>query len=436
MEFRSALMLSMGAAALLSGATIAQVPAAPPRPRPADPAGTPGPPPPPTYVAPAPGQPAERNPPGSPDQVPAFREQTRAPYVPSALALKVETVASGLEYPWAMAFMPDGRILVTERNGRLRIVSGSQVSPPVEGLPPVHRQEISGLADVILDPDFATNHLIYWTFVESRGGGTGANTSVGRARLVDGPTPRLEDVRIIYRQIPDLKSEHGNFGGRMLFDKSGALFVTLGDLASDPLRPYIQRMDSSVGKIVRITTDGQAARGNPYAGRTGSLPEIWATGFRNPLSIAFRPGTQELWTTDIGPRGGDEIDIVRRGRNYGWPVISYGKEYSGSPVGQGTQAKGFEQPVYYWDPVISPSSLAFYTGDMFPAWKGNALVTSLSQRYLARLVLKGDKVVGEERLLTDLNERLRQVKQGPDGALYLLTDYQKARLLRVSAEPK
>jgi glucose/arabinose dehydrogenase len=420
-------------AMLLGSVAVAQnPPPAPPKGQSPVEAAEPGPPPPPKYSPPAPGQPAETRAPSAEGQTPVFRQQTRAPYTPSNVALNVETVAEGLEYPWGLAFLPDGRMLVTERNGRLRIVNGRDVSPPVEGLPPVKVQEISGLADVILDPNFASNHLIYWTFVESRGGGTGANTSVGRGRLVDGPAPRLEDVKIIYRQTPDLKSEHGNFGGRMVFDPTGALIVTMGDLASDPLRPYIQRLDSSVGKVVRITTDGQPAKGNPFSGKPGALPELYAVGFRNPLSIAYRPGTRELWTTDVGPRGGDELDRLKPGKNYGWPIISYGKEYSGKRVGEGTQGKGYEQPVYYWDPVISPSSIAFYTGDLFPAWKRNLFVTSLSQRHLARLVMKGDKVVGEERLLTDLDQRLREVKQGPDGALYLITDMKKGRILRLT----
>jgi glucose/arabinose dehydrogenase len=195
-------------------------------------------------------------------------------------------------------------------------------------------------------------------------------------------------------------------------------------------------LDNSIGKLVRIAPDGKAAPGNPFSGEPGVLPEIWAIGFRSPLGAAFRPGTDELWTTDVGPRGGDELNLMKPGRNYGWPVISYGKEYSGEQVGEGTQKPGFEQPVYYWDPVISPSSLMFYDGNLFPEWKGNAFVTSLSQRQLIRLVLDGDKVVGEERLLTDLNERLREVEQGPDGALYIITDLRNARLLRLAPEDR
>ena len=210
------------------------------------------------------------------------------------------------------------------------------------------------------------------------------------------------------------------------------LFVTLGDLASDPLRPYIQQLDSGIGKIVRITPDGAPAPGGPFAGQAGARPELYAVGFRNPLGLAFRPGTEQLWEVDVGPFGGDELNLIEPGRNYGWPVISYGLEYSRRQVGEGTARDGLTQPVYFWDPVISPSSLMFYSGEMFPAWRGNAFVTSLSQTHLARLVLEGDRVVGEERLLADRRERLRLVKQAPDGALYVLTDGPQGKILRVT----
>jgi glucose/arabinose dehydrogenase len=383
----------------------------------------------PPYV-PQPGQPVEGRRPNAADQTPAFAQQTRAPFTPSNVPLNVETLAEGLEFPWGMALLPDGRFLVTERAGQMHIVSGSTLSPPVAGLPPVTVQEISGLDDVILDPNFANNQRIYWSYVENRPAGN--VLAIARGRLVDGPAPRVEDVKVIYRQEPDLKSEHGNFGARMLFDRSGALIVTLGDLASDPLRPYIQQLDSGIGKIVRITTDGQPAPGGPFARQAGARPELLAVGFRNPLGLAFRPGTDQLWATEVGPFGGDELNLIKPGANYGWPVISYGMEYSRKQLGEGTQKAGMEQPVYYWDPVISPSSLMFYSGDMFPQWKGNAFVTSLSQQHLVRLILEGDKVVGEERLLADRRERLRQVKQAPDGALYVLTDGAQGKLLRVT----
>lgn len=407
-------------ALLLAGTAYAQV--APP---PAPPARPPMP-----LCTPNPGEPVECRARNAPDQTPAFAQQTRAPYAPSKVTLDVETVAEGLAFPWGLALLPDGRFLVTEKAGTMRIVSGRTLSEPVAGLPPVTVQEISGLDDVALDPDFARNRRIYWSYVENRPAGN--VLAVARGRLVDGPAPRVEDVKVIYRQEPDLKSEHGNFGARLLFDDEGMLFVTLGDLASDPLRPYIQQLDSGIGKIVRITTDGAPAPGGPFAGQAGARPELYALGFRNPLGLAFRPGTDELWEVDVGPFGGDELNKIEPGANYGWPVISYGLEYRRTAVGEGTAKAGLAQPVYYWDPVISPSSLMFYSGAMFPQWQGNAFVTSLSQAHLVRLVLAGDRVVGEERLLAERRERLRLVKQAPDGALYVLTDGPQGKLLRVT----
>ena len=410
-------------ALLMTGTAYAQEAATPP------PAPLPARAPQPTCT-PTPGQPVECRNANAPDWTLAFPQQTRAPYAPSNVALTVETLVEGLVSPWGMALLPDGRFLVTEKAGTMRIVSNGALSEPVAGLPPVTVQEISGLDDVILDPDFAANQRIYWSYVENRPAGN--VLAVARGRLVDGPAPRVEDVKVIYRQEPDLKSEHGNFGARLLFDNDGALFVTLGDLASDPLRPYIQQLDSGIGKIVRITPDGAPAPGGPFAGQAGARPELYAVGFRNPLGLAFRPGTEQLWEVDVGPFGGDELNLIEPGRNYGWPVISYGLEYSRRQVGEGTARDGLTQPVYFWDPVISPSSLMFYSGEMFPAWRGNAFVTSLSQTHLARLVLEGDRVVGEERLLADRRERLRLVKQAPDGALYVLTDGPQGKILRVT----
>ena len=420
-------MIALGAL-LLAGSAYAQVaPPAQPAPAPAPPARPPLP-----TCTPTPGQPVECRNANAPQWTPAFPQQTRATYAPSNVGLNVETLAENLAFPWGLALLPDGRFLVTEKAGTMRIVSpGGALSEPVAGLPAVTVQEISGLDDVVLDPAFAANHRIYWSYVENR---TAGNVlTVARGRLVDGPNPRVEDVKVIYRQEPDLKSEHGNFGARLLFDPAGNLFVTLGDLASDPLRPYIQQLDSGIGKIVHITTDGAPVPGGPFANTPGARPELYALGFRNPLGLAFRPGTDQLWETDVGPFGGDELNLIKPGANYGWPLINYGLEYSRKPVGQGGVAKeGLEQPVYFWDPVISPSSLMFYSGDLFPQWKGNAFVTSLSQTHLARLMLEGDRVVGEERLLADRRERLRLVRQAPDGALYVLTDGNKGTLLRLT----
>ncbi len=415
--------------------TSATAQVADPAPQTVAPTGPRTPPPPPasSYV-PQPGMPVEGRPAAAAEQKPSFPQQTRAPYVPSQTVLQMETMAEGLVDPWGMAFLPDGMLLVTERDGRMRLIDDGRLSPPVEGLPASVRQEISGLADVVLDPDYASNQRIYWSYVEARPAGN--VLAVARGRLVDGLQPRLEDVKVIYRQEPDLKSEHGNFGARLLFDKTGALLVTLGDLASTPLRPYIQQLDSGIGKIVRITTDGAPAPGNPYAGVQGARPELWAVGFRNPLGLAFRPGTEDLWEVDVGPRGGDELNIIRPGANYGWPVISYGHEYSGGPVGEGPAKDGYEQPVYYWDPVISPSSVEFYSGDLFPEWKGNAFVTSLSQQHLVRLVLEGDRVVGEERLLAGLKERMRLVKQAPDGSLFVMTEGPNGKIYRFTPQSR
>ena len=380
------------------------------------------------------GDPVETADANAPDQLSAYENQTRAPSMLSNVAFNVETVAEGLVEMWGMAILPDERLLVTERDGTLRIVDRGQVSEPIEGVPEIVRQEISGLADVILDPDFASNRRIYLSYVEGREEGN--MLTVARASLVEGQSAQLDEVEVIYRQLPSLPSEHGNFGARMLFDDEGYLFVTLGDLASMPLRPYIQQLDSGIGKIVRIDTDGNPAPGGPFADVEGALPELWAAGFRNPLGLAFRPGTDQMWELDVGPAGGDELNLIEPGKNYGWPVNSFGLEYSRELVGDGPVSEGeaaglYEQPVYYWDPVISPSSLEFYSGDMFPAWEGNAFVTSLSQMHLVRLVLEGDRVVGEERLLTDLEERLRLVKQAPDGSLYVLTDGVEGKILRI-----
>lgn len=434
---KAAMILAGACAALLAAEAAAQTPsaapapAAAPPPAPAKRAGPPPPPPPPPGW-PFPGQPVEYLPKSARGQAqtPAFPEQTRAPYTPSKVRFQVNTVADGLEYPWGLAFLPDGRMLVTERPGRIRIVSGHTLSPPIAGLPEVHTQAISGMLDVVIDPHFVSNHMIYWTYVEARD--TGSGVTLAKGRLVDGPAPRVEDVKVIYRQKPDLVTTHSNYGGRLVFGRDGLLYVTLGDRDEMQWRPLIQRLDTGVGKVIRIDTNGASPKDNPFVGQAGALPELWALGFRNPIGMSWRPGTHELWVADVGPRGGDEIDIVKPGANYGWPVIGYGQEYSGDRVGEGTAKDGMEQPAYYWDPVISPSSVMFYDGKLFPAWRGSAFVTSLTQQHLVRLAMKGDKAVGEERLLADLKERLREVKQGPDGSLYILTDNAKGRILQLT----
>ena len=391
------------------------------------------PPPPPEapWVAPAAGQPVETAAAHGKDQTPAFPGQTRAGYRPSNVAFDVQTVADGLEHPWALAFLPDGRMLVTEKQGRLRIVAADgTLSPPVAGLPAVDARQGGGLMDVIVDPGFATNRLIYWVYSEPRGDGSGA--TVARARLSASGPARVEDIQYIFRMTPTVDSVR-SFGARMAFGKDGTLFIGLGDRDFPEWRPLIQPLDTDIGKVVRINPDGSIPKDNPYLNTAGARPELFAVGFRNVLGVAIDPRTGKLWTHENGPFGGDELNQVQGGRNYGWPVISYGREYSGGKIGEGlTQKAGMEQPVYYWDPVVAPSGMAFYTGDRFPAWKGSLFIGSLRQKHLIRLVLEGDRVVGEERLLTGENERIRDVRQGPDGALYLLTDADKGRVIRLA----
>jgi len=339
----------------------------------------------------------------------------------------VETVARGLDYPWGLAFLPDDRMLVTERPGRLRIVSADgQLSAPVRGLPRIAARRQGGLLDVALDPNFSQNRLVYLSYAEDRGDGQ-AGTSVARARLSqDGSA--LESLQVIFRQQPSY-SGGNHYGSRLVFDRSGNLFVTLGDRFD--LREQAQNPANHIGKIVHIKPDGGAAPGNPFLSREGAQPEIWSLGHRNIQAAALNPSTGELWTVEHGARGGDEVNIPEKGKNYGWPVISYGAHYSGEKIGEGTRKAGMEQPVYYWDPSIAPSGMAFYTGDRFPQWRGSILVGALAGKLVSRLETDGNRVTGEERMLRNLGERIRDVRQGPDGLVYLLTDSSQGRILRM-----
>jgi aldose sugar dehydrogenase len=356
----------------------------------------------------------------------ALAQAPKSP-TPAAMngAVRVETVAKGLERPWALAFLPDGRILVTERSGRLRIVErDGSVSKPLDGVPAVLARGQGGLLDVALDPRFAENRLIYLAYAEPGEGNT-AGTAVARGRLAEG---KLDDVQVIYRQQP--KVEGGNhFGSRLVFARDGTLFVTQGDRFA--YRERAQDFSSGLGKIVRINPDGSVPKDNPFVGRTGARPEIWSYGHRNVQSAAIHPETGQLWTVEHGARGGDELNHPEAGKNYGWPIITYGVDYSGAKIGEGTAKPGMEQPVYYWDPVIAPSGMAFYTGDAFPDWKGSILIGSLTPGLLVRLILKGGQVAREERYVGDLAERIRDVQQGPDGFVYLVTDNRDGRVLRV-----
>ena len=345
--------------------------------------------------------------------------------------LDVQTVASGLENPWGLAFLPDGRMLVTERAGRLRIVSrNGTVSSPVIGVPPVLASGQGGLLDVALAPDFDATRLVYLSYAEPREGASG--TSVARGRLVeDAGNARLENVEVIFRQQPAV-SGSGHYGSRLVFGRDGTLFVTLGERQTQ--RARAQDLSTHLGKVVRILPDGGVPDDNPFARMPGARPEIWSYGHRNPQGAALDPATGRLWTVEHGPRGGDELNHPEAGKNYGWPVISYGREYGGGSIGEGTARPGMEQPVKYWDPSVSPSGLAFYTGTLLPGWKGSLFTGALSGARLIRLRLDpaGERVVEEEPLLTELRERIRDVRQGPDGALWLLTDSPNGRVLRVA----
>ena len=339
--------------------------------------------------------------------------------------LRVVTVASGLQHPWGLAFLPDGRMLVTERPGRLRIVEkNGKLLPPLRGLPAVAAGGQGGLLDVALDPAFAENSRIYLSFAEPGPGGAG--TAVLRTHLNAGEN-RIEQVKVIFRQVP--KSGGGrHFGSRLVFARDGTLFITTGDRGQ---RERVQDFTVNRGQIIRIDTDGGIPRDNPFIGRTGYRPEVWSLGHRNPQGAALHPESGNLWTVEHGAMGGDEINRPQAGRNYGWPVIAFGRHYSGAKIGVGTSKPGLEQPVYYWDPSIAPSGMVFYDGDKFPKWRGNLLIGALKFRLLSRLTLSGGKVVAEERILDDLDERIRDVRQGPAGYVYLLTDAYEGRILRL-----
>jgi glucose/arabinose dehydrogenase len=373
----------------------------------------------------------------NPEQKPAFAGQTDAPESKSNVAFDVVTVAEGLQNPWSLAFLPGGKMLVTERPGRLRVVGADgKLSAAVTGLPAVDARGQGGLLDVVLDPAFAKNNLIYWSYSEPKEGQPGVNnTAVARGKFVDDAVaPRVDDMQVIYHQRPSLNSPL-HFGSRLVFGRDGTLFITQGDRSITEGRMQAQTLSSGLGKIVRINTDGSIPKDNPFVGKEGVLPEIWSFGHRNIQSAALHPATGELWEVEHGTRGGDEINIARKGKDYGWPTIAYGIEYRGGPITGGiTQQAGMEQPLYYWDPIIGPSGMTFYTGSLFPAWKGNLFVGGHGTSDLVRLVLDGEKVIGEERLLKDLQpkpERIRDVRTGPDGAIYVVTDSATGRVIKL-----
>ncbi len=336
----------------------------------------------------------------------------------------VETVARGLEHPWGLDFLPDGRMVVSERPGRLRLVGrDGALSAPLAGLPAVQARGQGGLLDVAVDPDFAQTGLVYFTFAEPGAGGAG--TSAARARLTD---TALVDVQVIYRQRPKLEGA-GHFGSRIVFARDGALFITQGDRQA--YRERAQDLTQGMGKIVRVNRDGTIPSDNPFVGHASAQPEIWSYGHRNLQGATLHPETGQLWTVEHGARGGDELNHPEAGKNYGWPVITYGRDYSGLPIGEGTAREGMEQPVYFWDPVIAPSGMTFYTGSRYEGWTGSLFIGSLNPGGLVRLTLENGRVTSEQRVLGELRERIRDVVQGPDGYLYLLTDSPEGRILRV-----
>jgi glucose/arabinose dehydrogenase len=344
-------------------------------------------------------------------------------------SIRVEVIASGLQNPWGLAFLPDGRALVTERPGRLRILGkDNKLSDPVTGVPEVAAIGQGGLLDVALSPDFAKDNLVFLSFAEPRGA-AGSSTSVARGKLVekDGKAA-LEDVKIVFRQEP-ARLGGFHFGSRLVFARDGNLFVTTGERN---LKTPSQDLTNHIGKITRITPDGGVPKDNPFVNDKNAKPEIWSWGHRNVQGAALHPQTGKLWTIEHGARGGDEINVPEAGKNYGWPVITYGVDYSGAKIGEGTHKEGMEQPIHYWDPSIAPSGALFYTGDLFPEWKGNLFTGGLALTLLSRLELNGEKVTKEERLFEDMGNRIRDVRQAADGSIWLLTDARNGKILRLT----
>lgn len=383
----------------------------------------------------------------APEQKPAFPGQTRGCAVKSNVAFDVTVLAKGLNSPWAVEPLPNGDLLITEKAGNMRIVSAKgEIGQPIGGLlpvgaggvssvsgqgglPPITARGQGGLLDVALSPTFERDRTIFWSFSEQRTGGSG--TSVARGVLTE-DRRNLEQVRVIFRAMPTY--DNGlHFGSRLAFGADGKLYITLGErFDKTTTRPQAQQLSSHLGKIIRINPDGSVPADNPFVGQAGAMPEIWTLGHRNVQASAFDENGR-LWTVEMGPQGGDELNLIEKGKNYGWAVISYGEEYSGEPIpGNITQKAGYEQPVYYWDPVIAPSGAQFYTGNAFPAWRGSLFVGALREQRLVRLVIKDNRVVGEEHLLADRGQRIRDVRQGADGALYVVTDQANGELWKIT----
>ncbi len=360
---------------------------------------------------------------------PAFEGQTRIAGMKTGTELDIKVISEGLVNPWGIAVLPDGRLLITEKGGTLRIATTSgALSAPIVGLPPVSSEGQGGLLGITLDPDFGSNRMVYWVFSEKTSGGN--LTAAAKGRLAD-DEKKIENPVVIYRATPAFAGTL-HYGGRIVFDKNGNLFVSTGERSDLETRPKSQDLATGLGKIVRITKDGKPAAGNPFLGTAGAMPENYTYGHRNVQGLAIHPETGDLWENEFGARGGDEVNRIEAGKNYGWPIITYSIEYGGQPINNGlTQKEGMEQPVYYWDPVVSPSGMTFYSGDLIPEWKNNLFIGCLSGSHIVRLEIKNNKVTGEERLLTDRQDRFRDVQQGKDGALYAVCDGAHGKLYRI-----
>ncbi|WP_157579293.1 PQQ-dependent sugar dehydrogenase [Spirosoma montaniterrae] len=385
-----------------------------------------------TRTSSAPGNtglaPVETKEPNSPSYKPAFAGQTRVAGVKTNTPYEATVLSESLNSPWGITSLPDGRLLITEREGTMRIATAAgKVSQPITGLPKVDSRAQGGLLGLRVDPDFAQNRMVYWVFSEPQSAG-GNLTAVAKGKLSTDET-KIDNPTVIYRATPAYKGTL-HYGGRILIDKTGNLIISTGERSDLVTRPQAQSLNSGLGKVIRITKDGQPASGNPFAGRADARPEIYSYGHRNVQGLAFNPVTGDVWEGEFGPRGGDEINRVQPGKNYGWPTITYGIEYGGPKVGAGIQQQeGLEQPVYYWDPSVSPSGMTFYSSDAIPEWKNNLFVGCLSGMHIARLVIDNNRVVGEERLLADQSQRFRDVME-KDGVLYAVTD--QGRLYRIS----
>lgn len=367
----------------------------------------------------------------APQQEPEFPNQTRAPNLKTQSSFSVDLLTNQLSFPWGLDFLPNGSMIISEKPGRIRIVSKEgKVSSPIKGVPDVRYEGSGGLFDVKLSPDFESDRKVFWTYVSTKNGE--AMNQVATGTLSPDETT-LQNVKVIY-EIEPISDGRFHFGSRLLFDSSGMLLVTFGDRFRNG-REKVQQLNSALGKIIRITPEGKPAPGNPFESQTEALPEIWSVGHRNPQGLAFHPVTGEIWEAEHGPRAGDEINRIVKGSNYGWPIVSYGIEYNGSPVnGTGlTQKDGMVSPIYYYDPATAPSGISFYSGKLIPEWKNNLFVAMLRGMHIARLVLDPDSghVLGEEKLLTEEKQRFRNITEGPDGALYVLTDNEEGRLYRI-----